>query len=170
MNRVVLSIVCLALAGGTAAAVRPVAAGPDVRVGTYDSRAIAIAFAASSFNPVAEKMKEMEAAKKAGDKTRMAELEAWGQSHQRRLHRQGFSRVPVDDCLAPVKAGLAEVARSQKLDLIAASYDHAGERVEVVDVTDALVALFQPSSRTLTSVAEIRKVAPVDLDEIGNDH
>ena len=60
--------------------------GSKVRVGIYDNRAIAIAYAASSFDPVSGKMKEYEAAKQAGDKKRVKELESWGKAHQRLLH------------------------------------------------------------------------------------
>lgn len=43
---------------------------------------------------------EMQGAKAAGDQARMKELEERGQALQRKLHRQGFGSVPVDDILA----------------------------------------------------------------------
>ena len=166
MNKAALGLILIALVCGTAAAVRPLTAAKDVRVGTYNSRAIAVAFTASRFNPVIEKKKELDAANKAGDKAKVAELMAWGEDYQRRLHFKGFARVPVDDLLEPVKAGMTEVARAQRLDLIAESCDHVGDRVETVDVTDALVALFDPDEKTLATVAQVKKVAPVNLDEL----
>ena len=127
---------------------------------------VGIANTASRFNPVIEKKKELDAASKAGDKAKVAELMAWGEDYQRRLHFKGFARVPVDDLLEPVKAGMTEVARAQRLDLIAESCDHVGDRVETVDVTDALVALFDPDEKTLATVAQVKKTAPVNLDEL----
>ena len=96
-----------------------------VRVGTYDSRAIAVAYASSRFSPVAEKMREFELAKQANDKERVRTLEAWGEKHQRGLHRQGFARVPVDDLLAPA---------SVYAEILVAPYRTGHEAVAEVDV------------------------------------
>ena len=60
----------------------------EIRIGTYDSRAIAIAFAPSKYNPVSQKMREHDKAKADGDEKKIKQLEAWGQKHQRQLHRQ----------------------------------------------------------------------------------
>ncbi|MHC4414881.1 MAG: hypothetical protein ACYS0G_06320 [Planctomycetota bacterium] len=143
-----------------------------LRVGVYDNRAIAVAYATSRFNPVSEKMAEFEKAKAAGDAKRVEELEAWGEKHQRQLHRQGFGRVPVDDLLAHVKDELPEVARKTGIDAIAWHCDYASADVEQVDITTELVMLFDPSKKTLKTVQELRKHEPVDLDvlEQGHDH
>lgn len=141
-------------------------AASKTRIGTYDSRAIAIAYAASKFNPVKEKMKEMQSAKAAGDQAKIKELEEWGQSHQRQLHRQGFGRVPVDDLLIPIKGRLPEAARQAGVAAIVMSCDWTGPDIEAVDMTDALVALYEPSARTLETVRKMKGVAPVPLDEI----
>ncbi len=125
-----------------------------------------MAYAPSRLNPVAQKTAERDAAKQAGDKARVKELEAWGERHQRQLHRQAFAHVPVDDLLALVKDGVAGVAKDQGLAAIADGYAFAGQDVEVVDVTDALVKLFEPSEKTLQTVAEVRKRPAMDLDEV----
>ena len=141
-----------------------------LRVGAYDNRAIAVAYGASKYNPVAAKMKEYKKAKAADDTARVKELEAWGEKHQRQLHRQGFGRVPVDDLLAHVKDRLPEVARKAGIDIIAWQCDYAGSNAEVVDITRELVLLFEPSEKTLRTVEELKKHAPVDLDEIEQHH
>lgn len=142
------------------------AAAPRVRIGTYDSRAIAIAYAPSEHNPVAEKMKAHASAKAQGDQRQVAELEAWGAAHQRQLHRQGFGRVPVDDLLAPVAHRLPEVAKAAGVDAIVFSCEHHSSEVELVDVTLALVALYEPSERTLEHVRSSLKTTPLSLAEI----
>jgi hypothetical protein len=154
----------LLLAAFTAA--RPSTSPPKLKVGTYDSRAVAVAFAASKHNPVAAKKAEHDEAKEAGDAAKLAELERWGRSLQRRLHRQGFARVPVDDLLEHVEARLPEAAAKAGVDVIAFGCDYASDAVEVVDVTRELVALFDPSPKTLETVAQLAKVPPVDLDDI----
>ena len=167
MRPVILPLaLCGAALLATFALARPHESAAKVRVGTYDSRAIAVAYAPSKFNPVGEKRRELEAAKAAGDTERVAELEAWGPKHQRALHRQGFGRVPVDDLLAHVADRLPEAARAAGVDVIVFDCSWAGPEVEVVDVTHELVALFDPSERTLTTVEELLEHEPVDLDEI----
>ena len=147
-------------------------AQPKLRIGTYDNRAIAVAFVRWSQNPMVARRAEHEAAKRAGDQARVKALEEHGQREQRKAHRQGFARVPVDDLLAQVRPGVARVAEARGLDAIAWFCDHAGPGVELVDVTDDLVELFDPSEETLTTVREVRKHAPIDLDEVegGHDH
>jgi ribosomal protein S8E len=137
-----------------------------IRIGTYDSRAIAIAYAASDYNPVKEKMKEYDQAKAAGDQQRIKELEAWGEKHQRQLHRQGFANVPVHELLAQVKAKLPDIAKAHRLTAIVRQCDFVLENVEVVDVTQELVALFDPSEQVLKNVAMIKDKPYADLDEL----
>lgn len=141
-----------------------------IRLGVYDNRAIAVAYAPSKFNPVREKMQQLEQARDAGDTQRATQLEQWGQQHQRQLHRQGFCRVPVDDLLAHVQDRLPEVARSTRVSAITWQCDYSAPEVEVVDITDALVMLFEPSEKTLETVEQIKKHKPVDLDEIEKHH
>jgi len=143
---------------------------PRLRIGTYDNRAIAVAYANSRFNPVGEKMAEFEAAKAAGDTERVAALEAWGEKLQRALHRQGFARVPVDDLLSCVAERLPAVAEESGVDAIVFACDWSGPEVERVDVTRALVQLFDPSEQGLRWIDELLEQAPLDLDEIDQDH
>ena len=157
---------CAALGGGRAG--EGAANDKKVRIGTYDSRAIAIAYAHSRFNPVKEKWAAYEKAKAAGDRDKIKELEAWGQEHQRQLHFQGFSRVPVDDLLAPVKDGVAKLARERNLAAITMSCDFTGAQVELVDVTDDLVKLYDPSEKTLKMARGVRAVKPAPLTQIAN--
>ena len=149
--------------------VRAQTAPPKLRIGTYDNRAVAVAYAASRFNPVAAKKKELDAAQAAGDQRKVAELEAWGPAHQQALHRQGFGRVPVDDLLAHVRDRLPDAARKAGVEAIVFASDWSAEGVEVVDVTSQIVELFEPSERTLATIAELRKHAPLGLDEIERD-
>lgn len=142
-----------------------------LRVGVYDNRAIAVAYAASDWNQVRTRTDEHARAKEAGDEARVQELGRWGKAHQRQLHRQGFARVPVDDLLEHVRDRLPEVARDQGLDLIAWHCDYVTESVEVIDVTHQLVLLFEPSEKTLRTIAELVQKDPVPLDELaGHDH
>ena len=150
----------------------PLAAQQTVRVGVYDTRAIAVAYTHSTQmqTPLRAKMKEMEAAKAAGDKAKVKELDEWGQARQRQLHRQGFGRVPVSDLLACVKGRLPEVAARAGVQVIAADTDYVAPGVETVDITNELVQLYDPSPRVLAIVKDMKGKPPLDLDEIEKIH
>jgi len=173
MKKVVLGVVAVLVLSSAAYLARgqapaPVADAAKVRVGTYDPRAVAVAFVASEFNPVRAKMKEHQEAKAAGDGARVAELEAWGKTYQRQLHFQGFGRAPVGDLLAPVREGVAGVAQAEGLAAIAMECDFVADGVEKVDVTDKLVALYSPTEKTLENVRSIRAVEPIALTKLAD--
>jgi hypothetical protein len=137
-----------------------------VRIGTYDNRSVAVAYAASKHNPVKEKWAAYEKAKTVKDQAKIKELEAWGEEHQKLLHFQGFGRVPVSDLLEPVKDQVREMAQKKGLAAITMSCDFVGIDVEVVDVTEDLVKLYEPSERTLKMARDIRKAKQVGLVEL----
>jgi hypothetical protein len=71
---------------------------PGIHVGTFDSRALAIAYYRSeAFSRQINEMKaEHEEAKAAGDEGRVRELEVKGSAQQELMHKQGFSTWRVD--------------------------------------------------------------------------
>ncbi len=141
---------------------------PKVRVGVYDSRVVAIAYARSEFSPVKAKMAEYQAAKKAGNSAKMKELEAWGVSHQRLMHFMGFGHVPVGDLLEPVKAQLGEMAHKMRLTAIAMECDFTGPNVEVVDVTAEIAALYKPTVDIRKIMADLKRAKPLSLVELAD--
>ncbi len=163
-------IVCAVLIAAIVLPVAATAADDIVRIGTYDNRAIAIAYARSSYLPHAEKTQEFDRAEAAGDTVRMQEISDEMEALQRQLHRQGFSRAPVDDLLAHVAFRLPEVAEATGVDAIVWICDYAGEGVEVVDVTMDLVALYSPTEETIEMCRTIGDHEPVSLDELDHEH
>ena len=139
-----------------------------VRIGTYDPRAIAVAYAHSPLHQklLASKMKEMKDAKAAGDQKKVAELEKWGESQQRLLHMQGFAGAPVNEILAEVKSQIADVAQKAHVDLIARQADWTSAGVEVFDVTDELVKLFNPNEKVWKTVRALRTQPMAKLEDI----
>lgn len=167
---VLVLFVGVAVVLGISVNVRSEEARTTLRVGVYDSRAIAVAYAASKYNPVGSKMKEYKQVKAAGDTKHVKELEAWGKRSQRQLHRQGFGRVPVCDLLEDVKDKMPEMARKAGVAMITRQCDYSSSDVEVVDVTKELVSLFDPSEKTLRTVEVLKKHKPIDLDVIEQHH
>ncbi|TWU42179.1 hypothetical protein [Novipirellula artificiosorum] len=139
-----------------------------VRIGTYDNRSIAVAYAASPYNPIAEKMVELDSARKSGDEETISRLNAWGKKQQRMLHFQGFAQVPVGNLLAPVKDQLAKFAKEHKLAAIVMKCDYVGPEIETVDVTEDLVEFFQPDERVRQMARKIRDAEPVELTEVAD--
>jgi hypothetical protein len=135
-----------------------------LRIGTYDSRAIAIAYAPSKYNNMDDFIARHKEAKKNGDAELIKELEKEAERHQKRMLRQGFGKYPVDDLLAHIKNDLPAVAKEAGVDVIASGMVYASPNVEVVDITDILVKPFQPSEKTWGHIREIKKHKPVEMN------
>ena len=144
-----------------------------VRIGVFDSRAIAVAWANSDeFRNSIGEMKSAQAKAKAdGDTKRAAELEQQGQWMQVRLHQQGFSTATVSAILAKVKDQLPAIAADARAVMLVSKWEvpFQGAGVETVDVTMPMVRLFHPSERTLRIVDEMKSVQPMAFDELPLD-
>ncbi|MCP5020226.1 MAG: hypothetical protein GY930_00485 [bacterium] len=141
-------------------------------VGTYDSRAIAVAYVAS--DAFREKMRKLYAelaeAKKKGDEELVASLEALGPAMQAEIHKQGFGTAPVGNILAGMEQQLSEIASTAAVDLIVSKWtlDYQSESARFVDVTSFLVAEFEPSKKTLKTIKELRRRSPVPASDLEN--
>ena len=148
-------------------------ARPPCRIGVFDSRAVAIAWARSDegMQVVNQIRAEYEKAKAANDGKRMKEMEQEGQWHQVRLHQQGFSTGPVDEILAKVKDKLPEIARQERVTAIVSKWElpYSEQGVELVDVTLPLVKLFNPSEQVLKWVGEMKNQPPVPFAKLPLD-
>jgi len=146
------------------------AAAKPLRVGVYDSRCIAAACLRSEWwnKQLQEKMKERDKAKAAGDTQKVKELEEWGQSSQAKAHLQGFGTAPVKNLLEQVKDKLPQVAQQAGVDIIVSKWqiDYQAKDAEVVDMTDAIVALYKPSEETLKIIEEMKKQQPISEEEL----
>lgn len=143
---------------------------PRVVVGTFDSRAIAIAYVQSDgFQAfLAGKHAELARAREAGDAAQVAALEAFGPQLQERLHRQGFAAAPVDEIVARIADDLPRIAERRGVDVIVSKWALAYRRpgAKLVDVTDDLAACFEPSEKTWKSIHEIVRQDPVPLEQL----
>lgn len=145
-----------------------------LRVGVYDSRAIAVAFANSAeFRDTFLKpaRRDHEQARAAKDDKKMKDIESRMQLTQRRLHEEGFSTGSVASIMARVKTSLPTVAKEAGVDLIVSKWEmnYQSPDVAVTDVTDKLVALFHTSEKGQKWAAEIQKQPPIPIEELGDD-
>ena len=150
---------------------------PTVVVGTFDSRGVLFAYVGSDeFKDYlsaqqADVGRALERARGAGDEELVAKLDALGPAMQKRIHEQGFGTAPVDDIIARIEDKLPDIAKQAGVEVIVSKWTLAYQSpaAKFVDVTDLLVAEFDPNEETLQGIREIVAQAPVPLDQLG-DH
>lgn len=159
------------------ACVRPAAgeqpAGAPMRIGVYDSRGVAIAYARSAEfqRDVARMRSDLQQAKAKGDAEQVKKLEKEGPWMQVRLHQRGFSTAGAGDLLAKVADGLPGVAREAGVILIVSKWEmpYMDPAVQIVDVTLPLARLFKPDEATLKMLGELAAQKPIPFDDLGLD-
>lgn len=164
----VVLVTCVGHAPAQESATKPV-----IRIGVYDSRGIAIAWARSAeFSQGMMKLRaDFEQAKAQGDTAQARKLETEGQAMQVRMHLRGFSTAGAGDLLAKVADKLPAVAREAGVALIVSKWElpYKDPAVEVIDVTVLVAKLFMPDELTLKSLSELAAQQPVPFDEISLD-
>lgn len=141
-----------------------------LRVGTFDSRLVAVAYARSDAfrDHLAELQAELAQAKAKGAVQRVKELEAQGPALQRLIHKQGFSTWPIDNILATIEKKIPALAREARVDLIVSKWDlvYQDPTAGFVDVTPALVVLFNPDEETRKVLKSLGEKDPVPLENL----
>lgn len=143
----------------------------NARIGVYDSRAIAVAWARTkSFNDwMGSLQADYQKAKEAGDQKKVSDLEAEAQERQQRLHLQAFSTAPVDYILVYIDASLPEIKQNAGVTMLVSKWDNETlanyPSAELVDVTLALVDAFHPSEAQRQSAIQIQESEPIPLEE-----
>jgi hypothetical protein len=142
----------------------------SVRVGTCDSRALALAYYNSPSGQ--QKMQELKSdfarAKTAGDPQQIKELEAAGIAMQELMHEQVFSTGSIRNIILTIQDRLPDIARQAGVALLVSKWDvsYRDPSVEYVDVTLPLVRLFSPSEKTLKWIEELKNQEPVPIDSL----
>lgn len=154
--------------GAQEASPRP--AAPAVVVGTFDSRAVAVAWGRSKgFAALLSGLRaEQEQARAAGDLERVAALDARGAALQEELHRQAFSTAPVDGVVARVADALPEIAREAGVDVIVSRWALAwrSDGARFVDVTERMVAAFEPDAATQEAIRQLVSQDPLPPERL----
>ena len=173
LRRVVVHFVIAAMLGlGVAAAgsahAEETADGPSgvIRVGIFDTRAVALAYGRSAgFHEWVRTLKKRaEQAKADGDDQLLAHLEAEGEAKQEELHRQVFGGAPIDEILASIEGSLPEVARSADVDVIVTGVLYQAPGVTIVDVSREMAAPFEPDEKTLEILEQLLVTPPVEME------
>lgn len=160
----ILAVLALGLALATLA-LRPAADVP-MRIGVFDSRAVAVACANSSSSRAvhAKLMERMKVAKEKGDAKEIAAVEREGMLRQVMMHEQGFGKGSVTAMTALVKDSIAALAVSENLSLVVSKWEvvFSAKDVELVDVTEKVAGFFQPNERVKGWLKDLSKQEPIE--------
>jgi hypothetical protein len=143
-----------------------------LRVGAFDSRAVALAYAQTAEEPgyaphFNRLMDEYKKAKASGDVNEARRLETQGHREQDQLHRQVFSSGSIANILEKIKDQLPGISQQAGVDLIVSKWDIAYQipGTQTVDITQAMVKPFHPSEKTLRVIQDLEKTPPIPLEE-----
>jgi hypothetical protein len=143
----------------------------NLRVGTFDSRAVAIAWVRSEAfdRQLKKKIHEEKQAEAAGDRETVEKLKAEGRAGQEQVHLQGFGGASVADILEKIKDQIPALAQEAGVDVIVSKWDlvYQVPGAEFVDVTALMIRPFRPNAKARPiNLKELEKTPLVPLDEL----
>ncbi len=142
--------------------------GAEIRVGTFNTRAVALAWGRSdAFQDwVGDLRRRASEAEEAEDTALVAEIGKEAAAQQDRMHRQVFGEDPIDDILERMLEALPGIAQAAGVDIIDSDILYHGPSVELVDITDEMAAYWEPSEETVQMIGELLETEPVDVDDL----
>ncbi len=142
-------------------------AQPQQRIGVYDSRCVAVAFAGNPEHEArtAQEMAALEAAKQQGDPDSIAAADKIVWDSRKRLHHQGFGTAPVDDIFAFYPEQLEAIKQKHNLVTLVSQWDKQTlktyRNTEQIDITVDLIDMLNPNARQRRSALSIRDHKPL---------
>lgn len=141
-----------------------------LRIGTFDSRCIAVAYGRSDeFRKEIDSIKtELIKAKEEGNNELIEKIEQLGPTRQVLLHQQGFSNGSIINILAKLKEIFPAIADDNDVQMIMSKWEimFADESIKLVDITDQLVEYFYPNEETRKILEQVKSIDPVPIEEI----
>jgi hypothetical protein len=148
----------------------PVFAQMKVLIGTYDNRAVAIAYFNSSEwqSTLSEMRLNVKNAQSANNDSLAQQLRKRGAASQTLAHLCGFSNGSVADILEKHRTDVESLAKSAKVSAIVSQYEliRPLNIIETVDMTDAFVRLFKPNEKVLEWIKEALKQPPMPMIDV----
>ncbi len=135
------------------------------RIGTFDSRAVAIVYCNSKYfkSSMEPLMAQMKTAKEKDDKKTIAKCEREGSLRQTMMHEQGFGTGSISGIIETVKDKIAVLAKNENLTAIVSKWEltYNSPDVELIDVTEKIAAFFEPNDRMKEMIKEVLKSEPI---------
>jgi hypothetical protein len=147
-------------------------ASEKTRIGTFDSRCVAIAYGRTDFlKDIGDLRKEHDKARAEGNEERVKELEKLGPNLQFIMHQQCFSTGSVINIMEKIKDKLPQIAQKNNVKIILSKWElfYDDGSLEIVDITDDIVNLFDLDEQSRNIVQNIKKMEPVPIEQISND-
>jgi hypothetical protein len=173
-NYGIMTLVTLAVVITAGLALSPLSAqtkSSKVKIGTYDSRVVVLAYSTS--DQFREKMKresdESDVLMKSKDTVKMKEgaMKMITMSHL--LERSVFTALPASFVIDLVRDKFPEIAKKAGVSMIVSKWDlnYSDPSITIIDLTDQVAALFDPEGKGAETAKEITKQAPMPADEYG---
>jgi len=148
--------------------------GESLRIGTFDSRAVALAYYRSPGvldEMVGEMKVDRQEALEEGDSAKAEELEIRGKSMQHLMHQQVFSTGSICNLYPAFQARLDLVAQDAGVIAIVSKWElpYSTPGLDIVDVTYEVVALFETDEEVEKMVGELLVQDPVPLEDLYYD-
>lgn len=149
------------------------AQGP--RIAVFNTRAVAMAYARSSRpDCMLARVQEIRAthqkAEENGDESKAQDLAAEAVAIQEKIHGQVFSDAPIPEILQLIKSEMAAIAKAANVDLIVGQVLYESKEVALIDITEHMIAPFEPDAKTRQGIKELLKTQPVPLSELKQGH
>ncbi len=147
-------------------------AQPKIRVGTFNSRIVALAYSRSYiFKDIVSGLNaRAEKAQADGNQKQADQLILRAKSMQQRASMQVFGQLPVDNILSHIKGIFPRLAKDANVELIAQKVHYQSPSVEIVDVTDTLILVFRPDEETLKAIESLKKQLSSGASRMPSNH
>jgi hypothetical protein len=150
-----------------AAALLPSALAQPLRIGTYDSRAVALAWYNSDEgrNDLGALHAALREAKARKDAARLKELEALGPARQQLMHQQVFSNGSILNLAPALRPRIEAAAKAAGVSLAISQWEVAWSdpSIERVDLTGAIVDSIAPDAKARRWIADMKTKDPLPL-------
>ena len=162
-----ISFIVLILLGFFFSSGKEVNAQTKLRIGVFDSRAVAIAFYQSKFSNTQQTFGDlrtkMEEAKGKDDKEAIAKIEREATLRQAMMHQQGFGDGSVINITGTIKEKMAQLAEDENLTAIVSKWElvFSSADIELVDITVKVVDFFEPNEKMKMMTENVMQSEPV---------
>ena len=172
---IILTIVlsCAILVSVTAFAGNPAQTKPTIKIGTFDSRVVALAYFRSEEYRLSmtELHKKHQQAKAENNDSLIKVLEKEGPWMQIRMHQQVFSNAGASSIMSKIADAIPDIAREAGVVLIVSKWEmpYVDSSVEIIDVTLPIAKLFKPNEQTLKIIEQMKSQEPIPFDKLPLD-
>ncbi len=150
-----------------AATLLPSALAQPLRIGTYDSRAVALAWynSAEGRNDLGALHAALREAKARKNAARITELEALGPARQQLMHQQVFSNGSILNLLPALGQRIEAAAKAAGVAVAVSRWEVAWNdaSIERVDLTAAIVDAIAPDAKARRWIADMKTKEPLPL-------